>query len=71
MFAQEFIDEPEMKCLIDWKMEEFNKCPSDNRSIPCPICGTKSTQPMPGCSCRSEFSYHAMKYHHKCKKERV
>ncbi len=37
-----------------------------DNTLSCPKCGTRKTEPTPGCSCRSLGGGHIMKYHHRC-----
>ena len=49
--------------------QEFDALPSDGKHA-CPECGSKCTQPYPGCGCPlSKTGYgttHINKYHHSC-----
>jgi hypothetical protein len=49
--------------------EEYDMLSSDGR-VACPVCGTKQTEPRPGCWCPDNQSgygtRHINKYHHRC-----
>ena len=55
------------KDIIENAQDIFDSSPSGKGDgFHCSKCGTRFTEPCPGCSCRVEYGYHVMKYHHRC-----